>query len=130
MEAVCRGASEGGGESIGVIIEGRGEPNAWVTRPVVAADLPDRLRLLRDLSGAAIFLPHGLGTMLELIFFAESIVKGDVPPRPLVLLGGAWKGTADLAIAEASSAEGRGRLSGCVVLAETPGEAAAAARRS
>jgi hypothetical protein len=127
MEAVCRGTSEAGGESIGVVIDGSGPPNAWVSRAVTAADLADRLRLLRDFSRAAIFLPHGLGTMLELVFFAESIVKGDIPPRPLVLLGDAWKGAVEIAIGEASTADGRARLRDSVRYADEIGPAVAGA---
>jgi predicted Rossmann-fold nucleotide-binding protein len=111
------------------VIAGHGEPNAWVTRAVVAADLPDRLRLLRDLSGAAIFLPHGLGTMLELVFFAESIVKGDVPPRRLVFLGEPWRGVFEIVVSEASTPLGARALAAGAEFAASPNDAAAAALR-
>ena len=65
MEAVSRGASEAGGSSLGVVLSG-GEPNRWVSGVVREDDLPARLRRLRDESSAAIFLPRGLGTLLEI----------------------------------------------------------------
>ena len=102
MEAACRGASEAGGEAVGVLLAGGGDPNRWVTRRIVASDLPERLRILRDEPEAWIVLPRGLGTMLELVFIAESIVKGTAPARPLVLLGAFWEGTLATALSEAA----------------------------
>jgi uncharacterized protein (TIGR00725 family) len=110
MEAACRGAAEGGGAPIGVVLEGCGEPNRWVAERVVARDLSERLRILRDLPRAWIFLPRGLGTMLELTWIAESIVKGDARPRPLVFLGDFWRSSVERAVAEASAPEGAASL--------------------
>ncbi len=100
MEAVCRGASEANGTSLGVLL-GDGEPNRWVTEAVRVPDLGARLRRLSDESSAAIFLPRGLGTLLEITWMAESIAKGHVSPRPLVFLGLFWRRTVALALAEA-----------------------------
>jgi uncharacterized protein (TIGR00725 family) len=127
MEAACRGASEAGGEAIGVVLEGGAEPNRWVTRRIVAEDLAARLRRLRDLAEAWIFLPRGLGTMLELLWIAESIVKGQTPPRPLVLLGDFWQPTLETALAEASSLPGAEKLRACIRVVEDPSSAVAAA---
>ena len=100
MEAVCRGAHEGNGTSLGVLL-GDGEPNRWVTEAVRVPDLGARLRRLSEESAAAIFLPRGLGTLLEISWMAESIAKGHVSPRPLVFLGLFWRRTVALALAEA-----------------------------
>ena len=127
MEAACRGASEAGGPSIGVVLAGRGEPNRFVTETVVAADLGERVRRLRDLSDAWIVLPRGLGTMLELVWIAESIVKADVDPRPLVLLGDFWTTVVEMALREASRPEGAAALRRALRRCATPEEAAAAA---
>ena len=127
MEAACRGASEMGGTSIGVILAGRGEPNRYVTETLVAADLAERLRRLRELPGAWIVLPHGLGTMLELVWIAESIVKADAAPRPLVLLGGFWDPVVERALREASRAEGAAALRRSLRRCATAREAVAAA---
>lgn len=127
MEAVCRGAVEAGGSTRGVVLSGRGEPNAWVTETIVARDLGSRLALLRDGSDAWIFLPRGLGTMLELVWVAESVVKKQVRPRPLVLLGEFWRALVETALAEAPNPEGAAALGGVVRFVPTVPEAAAAA---
>ena len=127
MEAACRGAAEAGGPSLGVQLEGRGEGNRYLTERIRVPDLSIRLRVLRDSSDAWIFLPHGLGTMLELVWIAESIVKGDVPARPFVLLGDFWRPTVETALAEASNPRGAGALRGSVGYAASPPEAVARA---
>ncbi len=114
MEAACRGASESGGRSIGVVLAGRGEANPWVTEPVPVEGLATRLTRLRDACDAWIFLPHGLGTMLELVWIAESIVKSDAPARPLVLMGQFWRPVAETAVAEASRRSGAATLRSCL----------------
>ena len=100
MEAACRGAAEAGGKSLSVLLAD-GEPNRWVSEVVREPDLNGRLRRLRDESSAAIFLPRGLGTLLEIAWMAESIAKGYVPPRPLVFLGLFWRRAVALAVSEA-----------------------------
>ncbi|HYR46805.1 MAG TPA: LOG family protein [Thermoanaerobaculia bacterium] len=123
MEAACRGASEAGGQSLGVLLAGRGEGNQWVSESVREPDLPARLRRLRDESNAWLFLPRGLGTMLEIVWMAESVVKGDVAPRPFVLLGDFWRPTLETALAEASNPAGAVALSQCIRFAATAAEA-------
>jgi uncharacterized protein (TIGR00725 family) len=123
MEAACRGASEEGGRSLGVLLAGRGEGNRWLSESAREPDLPARLRRLRDESEGWIFLPRGLGTMLELIWMAESVVKGDCPVRPLVLLGEFWRPALELALAEASDPDGARALRLSVRYARTPEEA-------
>lgn len=127
MEAVCRGASEAGGSSVGIVLAGRGAPNRFVTESIVAADLADRLRRLRDLPDAWIVLPRGLGTLLELVWIAESIVKGDTRGRPLVFLGDSWRPVVSMILAEASEAAGAADLRSAMRTAATPAEAVAAA---
>jgi predicted Rossmann-fold nucleotide-binding protein len=126
MEAACRGAAEAGGGSLGVTLEARPGANGWVTRVAPEPDLAARLKRLRDESDAWIFLPRGLGTMLELVWMAESVVKGDVRPRPLVLLGDFWRKTVETIESEAAG-PGAEALASCVRWAETPEEAAALA---
>jgi uncharacterized protein (TIGR00725 family) len=125
MEAACRGAAEAGGRSLGVLL-GDGEPNRWVSEVVREADLAGRLRRLRDESSAAIFLPRGLGTMLEIAWMAESIAKANVPPRPLVFLGRFWRRTVALAVAEAIG-PGATELAASIRFVLTPGSAVDAA---
>jgi uncharacterized protein (TIGR00730 family) len=124
MDAVCRGAAEAGGESIGVVLAGGGDPNGWVSRAIVEADLSGRLKSLRDLADAWIFLPRGLGTMLELVWIAESVVKGLAAPRPFVLVGDYWSSVFDRASEEASTKEGARALRRCLREAPDPASAA------
>lgn len=128
MEAVCRGAAEAGGRSLGILVE-PGEPNRWVSEVVREADLGVRLRRLTDESAAAIFLPRGLGTMLEIAWMAESIVKGYVPPRPLVFLGLFWRRTVALAVSEAAG-PGVHALAESVRFSSAPEQAVAEAYRA
>ena len=125
MEAVCRGASETGGRSLGILLSS-GEPNRWVSEVVREEDLAARLRRLTTESNAAIFLPRGLGTLLEIAWMAESIAKAHVAPRPLVFLGTFWRRAAALAVNEAAGpgAEALGRS---VRFVATPGAAVDAA---
>ena len=130
MEAACRGAAEAGGATRGVVLAGRGQPNAWVREATVASDLGDRLRVLRDSSDAWIFLPHGLGTMLELLWMAESVVKNETFPRPFVLVGECWRALLESALGEAASPSGAKALRDCVRFASTVSEAVSAAMGS
>ncbi len=123
MEAACRGAAEEAGPSLGILLAGRGEGNRWLTERLREPDLSARLRHLRDECDAWIFLPRGLGTMLEIAWMAESVVKKDAAPRPFVLLGDFWRPTIETALAEASNPSGARALSSCVRFAETPSEA-------
>ena len=127
MEAACRGAAQEGGASLGVLLEGRGDGNRWLTERAREKDLAGRLRRLRDESDGWIFLPRGLGTMLEIVWIAESVVKGDVAARPFVLLGEFWRPSVETALAEASNPEGAARLRAAVRFAASPAEAVQAA---
>lgn len=118
MEAACRGASEAGGTSLGVLLQD-GEPNRWVSEVVREPDLAGRLRRLRDESSAAIFLPRGLGTMLEIAWMAESVAKRHVPARPLVFLGPFWRRVVARAVGEAVG-PGAPALAGSIHFVSTP----------
>ena len=121
MEAVCRGAAEAGGRTLGVVV-GHAPPNGWVTDVLREPDLAGRLRRLRDESSAAIFLPRGLGTMLEIAWMAESVVKCEIAPRPLVFLDLFWRRAVALALGEAAG-PGADALARSIRFANTPGEA-------
>jgi uncharacterized protein (TIGR00725 family) len=123
MAAACRGASEAGGRSLGVLLAGRGDGNRWVSERVREPDLSARLRRLRDESNAWIFLPHGLGTMLEIVWIAESVVKQDAAPRAFVLLGDFWRPTVEMALVEASNPRGVEAFRSCIRVATGPAEA-------
>jgi uncharacterized protein (TIGR00725 family) len=125
MEGVSRGASESGGPVLAVLL-GEGEPNRWVSESVRAPDLGVRLRRLTDESSSAIFLPRGLGTMLEIAWMAEAVAKGRVTARPLVFLGTFWRRAVALAVNEAVG-PGAGALGRSIHFVATPPAAVAAA---
>jgi hypothetical protein len=104
MEAVCRGAREAGGSSLGVVLEGRPDTNPWVTRVSPEPSLAARLMRL-------------------LIWVAESVVKGDTRARPFVLLGDFWRPTVEKAIVEASRLAGAQALRANLSVCATPGDA-------
>ena len=125
MEGVSRGAAESGGRVLGVLLPD-GNPNRWVSEVMREEDLAGRLRRLTAESNASIFLPRGLGTLLEIAWTAESIAKGNVAPRPLVFLEAFWRRAAALAVNEAAGpgAEALGRS---ICFVSSPGAAVAAA---
>ena len=127
MEAACRGAAESGGSSLGVVLADYPEANRFVTRVSPEPGLAARLTRLRDASDAWVFLPRGLGTMLEIVWMAESVVKGDTPARPFVLLGDFWKATVEKAISEASRRDGARALAESLSICASPAEAIEAA---
>ncbi|HMF09266.1 MAG TPA: LOG family protein [Thermoanaerobaculia bacterium] len=122
MEAACQGAADEGGTSLGIVLAGQGVPNAWLTEAVAVQGLGERLARLRDESEGWIFLPRGLGTMLELTWMAESVVKREAVARPFVLLGDFWRPTVDTVLREAAGS-GAQALASWVRWAKTPGEA-------
>lgn len=128
MEGVCRGAAQAGGRSLGILL-GAGEPNQWVSEVIREADLGSRLSRLTGESAAAIFLPRGLGTMLEIAWMAESVTKALATPRPLVFLGLFWRRTVALAVTEAAG-PGAPALAESVRFCSTPGDAVAEAYRT
>ena len=125
MEAACRGAAQTGGGRIGVVLAGRGPGNAAVAETIVARDLGERLRLLRDLSDAWVFFPRGLGTMLELVWIAESVVKSEAPARPLLIVGEFWRAALDLALREAAVRGTARELEAAIHVVSGPEEATA-----
>ncbi len=96
MEAVSRGAAEAGGHVIGVTcneIENWRQvgPNPWVQEEWRYDTLRERLFSLIDNCDAAIALPGGAGTLAEISITWNSLIVQSLPPRPLILVGPAWK---------------------------------------
>ncbi len=71
MEAVCRGAAEGGGPTVGVtaptVFPGRSGANQWVQHELPADDLVHRISLLVEVASGYIALPGSIGTLAELM---------------------------------------------------------------
>jgi uncharacterized protein (TIGR00725 family) len=97
MEAVSRGATEAGGHVIGVtcaeIERWRNSvtANAWVKEEWRRPTLQDRLMTLIDSGEAALALPGGVGTLLEVMMMWNRLIIKAIPPRPLILIGPGWK---------------------------------------
>ena len=99
MEAVSRGAAEAGGHVIGVtcaeIEHWRSDTaaNAWVKEEWRRLTLQERLMTLIDHCEAALALPGGVGTLLEICMMWNKLIIKAIPPCPLILIGQGWKTT-------------------------------------
>ena len=69
MEAVCRGAAESGGHTIG-ILPGRSavEANPWVEVPIVTGMADARNTIIARTARACVALPGSHGTLSEIAF--------------------------------------------------------------
>lgn len=91
MEAVCRGAKQAGGRTIGVTAEVfRSAANAWVEEELRVKTWHERLLKLVELGAGYVVLPGGTGTLVELAVAWEWINKSFLPVKPLVILGDFW----------------------------------------
>ncbi len=98
MEAVSRGANEAGGHVVGVSCatfeaSDAATPNAWVKEVVPQPNLPVRVLYLVTHCDGAIVLPGGVGTLSELALAWSLLQVGEVPPKPISLVGGLWQRT-------------------------------------
>lgn len=98
MLAAAQGASEAGGEIIGVTCSAfKARANKYVTREIATNSLDERLDTLIDLGQAYVTLPGGTGTLLELAKVWELRNKGfSKPDKPIILLGEFWKPLVEL----------------------------------
>jgi uncharacterized protein (TIGR00730 family) len=95
MEAVSRGAQEAGAHVIGVTtarFDGhRLEPNQWVDEEIKFPTLFQRLHYLVTCSDALVALRGGVGTLSEVALSWSLIQVGEMPRKPLVLVGPHWR---------------------------------------
>ncbi|MGC9455574.1 MAG: LOG family protein [Phycisphaerae bacterium] len=98
MEASSRGASEAGGDTIGVVCSiWSSTANRHTGRTVVTSGLLERLNKLIELgTGGYVVLPGGTGTLVELATVWELMAKGLMPRRPTVCVGGFWRPVIEL----------------------------------
>ncbi len=91
MSAVSKGAREAGGEAIGVVLKGIGEPNMFVGVPALADNYWDRLGMLMEMGDAYIAFPGNSGTSTELLaaLYTQAnrmrLLRGS-PKKPVILL--------------------------------------------
>jgi len=93
MEGASRGAAEAGGAAVGVtcdVFAGR-EPNRFLTERRETADLVARTGALIDAACGYIVLHGKSGTLAELTLVWALHRAGSLGPRPVVLLGDAWR---------------------------------------
>lgn len=96
MEAASRGAAEAGGHVIGVTCQEveawrKSKPNAWVLEEWRCETLHERIISLIDGCDAAIALPGGVGTLLEITMMWNRMSIDAMPHKPLVLVGQGWQ---------------------------------------
>ena len=98
MEAVSRGAAEAGGRVLGFTCD-RLEawrpvrPNAWITEETRSATVRERLVGLIQAGDALVALEGGVGTLAEIALTWSMLQTGELAPRPLILVGEAWRRT-------------------------------------
>jgi len=91
MEAASRGAREGGGRVLGIVMnQFKGEPNRYLTDKVATPHFYERLQRLITRSIGFIAIRGGMGTVTELSLVWNKIQTRVIGPRPLVLLGECW----------------------------------------
>jgi uncharacterized protein (TIGR00730 family) len=98
MAAVSQGAAEAGGRVIGVTSSHMEKwrptpPNMWVAEEIRHASQRDRLMHLVMNNEGMLALPGGIGTLSEVALAWSLMQTGEMPERPLVLLGQAWRET-------------------------------------
>src|SRR5215213_2140880 len=91
MEAASRGAREGGGRVLGIVMnQFKAEPNRYLTDKVASAHFYERLQHLITRSVGFIALRGGMGTVTEVSLVWNKVQTRVIGPRPLVLLGDCW----------------------------------------
>ena len=101
MESSARGAAEAGGKTIGVTCScWSSSPNAYIREVIETSSLPERLGKLVEVASAGyVVLPGATGTLVELAWVWENMLKGLLPRRPLVCVGPFWRPVIDVVTA-------------------------------
>jgi uncharacterized protein (TIGR00730 family) len=96
MEAASRGAREAGGRVYGIVMnQFNHEPNRYLTDKVATDHFYDRLQNLITRSVGFVALRGGMGTVTEISLVWNKLATRVLEPRPLVLLGEAWRPVVD-----------------------------------
>jgi hypothetical protein len=96
MEALSRGASEAGGQVIGVTCDQIEawrpvKANPWVKEDWHKSSFQERIFALIENCDACLALPGGIGTLAELVLTWNLLLTNILPPRPLILIGQGWQ---------------------------------------
>ncbi|MBN2471445.1 MAG: LOG family protein [Anaerolineae bacterium] len=99
MEAASKGAAEAGGHVIGVTTDSLNrwerksiQANPWVREEIKFPTLRERLYHLITFSDGLIALRGGIGTLSEIALAWSLMQVGEMPIKPLVLVGRSWEG--------------------------------------
>ncbi len=93
MEAACRGASQAGGQAIGVTMElfsPRLAPNTFLTREQRVSNFFPRLEHLTGADGF-VLLRGGIGTLTEATLTWSLLQTGQITPNPFIFVGAGWR---------------------------------------
>ena len=96
MEAVSKGAAEMGGHVIGITCQEierwrKTQANPWLNEEWHLQTLDQRLLALIDNCDAALALPGGVGTLLEISMTWNRLIIKAIAVRPLILIGPGWR---------------------------------------
>ena len=92
MEAASRGAHQAGAHVVGVTLDRfEGKPNSYVIDEIPTASFCGRFRWLIGRADAYVALRGGMGTLAEVSFAWQELAVGRIAPRPLLLVGPAWR---------------------------------------
>jgi uncharacterized protein (TIGR00730 family) len=97
MGAVSRGASECGGQVIGVTCASF-DPvpcNQWLTEEIKAPNLIARVATMIERAEGFVALRGGIGTLSEVTFVWSLLQTREIKGRPLILLGADWRPIVD-----------------------------------
>jgi uncharacterized protein (TIGR00730 family) len=97
MAAVSRGASESGGQVIGVtcaVFDPR-PCNQWLTAEVKAPTLMARLATMIERADGFVALRGGIGTLSEVTLVWSLLQTRELNGKPLILLGADWRPVVD-----------------------------------
>jgi uncharacterized protein (TIGR00730 family) len=95
MEAASKGANEAGGSVIGVTSDAIEsyrpvKPNTYITEEWRCTTFKERLDRLVEECDAAIALPGGVGTLVEVSLTWNHLILRTIEPKPLILVGEGW----------------------------------------
>jgi uncharacterized protein (TIGR00730 family) len=95
MEAVSRGAREGGGRVLGITLSlfdpYRPSGNRWLDEEIKKDDYLDRLKHLTMESDGCIALAGSIGTLTEVFATWSLLQVGRMNTKPLILVGDCWR---------------------------------------
>lgn len=120
MEAVLRGAREAGAHTVGYTCATFArdfQANPWVVEERQTPVLSARIQRLAEESDAFVVVHGGLGTLAELALVWNMMLAGELPAKPLVVVGPEWPKVIDVVHAETQMGASALRL---LTLAETP----------